>query len=428
MTPKEFDAKHLWHPYSNIVKPGPMHVIAGAEGVWLTRDDGVRMIDAMSSWWCALHGHRHPFITRAMHEQLEVMPHVMFGGLTHEPATRLGQRMLDLLPDQLDRIFYCDSGSVAVEIAMKMAVQYQMAMGRRDKVQFATIRGGYHGDTWKAMSVCDPVTGMHGLFRGALSIQHFLPRPAIALGQEWPDDPVQNGLGSMARLLEEKGDRIAGMILEPTVQGAGGMYFYHPEYLRAARRLCDQYGVILIFDEIATGFGRTGKLFGMDHAGVAPDIICLGKALTGGHISFAATVTTSEVARGIGESEAGVFMHGPTYMANPLACAAGAASLDLVIKGDWTDQVAAIETQLRTELAPARNLPGVRDVRVLGAIGVIEMHGEVDAEDAHRLAGELGVWLRPFARKIYTMPPYIITADELSRVTAAMIRLAKRAA
>lgn len=427
MTPKEFDARHLWHPYTNVCAPGPMHLITEAEGVWLTRDDGGQMIDAMSSWWCAVHGHRHPAIVGAMKTQLDHMPHVMFGGLTHEPAARLGQRLIDLLPAPLDRIFYCDSGSVSVEVAMKMAVQYQRAMGQDRRVQFASIRGGYHGDTWKAMSVCDPVTGMHGLFQGALSIQHFLPRPPVAFHDRWPDDPARTGVGALEELFEAKGQEIAALILEPVVQGAGGMYFYHPDYLRVARRLCDAHDILLIFDEIATGFGRTGKLFGMDHAGVGPDILCLGKALTGGHISFAATVATGRVAEGISESAAGVFMHGPTYMANPLACAAGAASLDLIATGPWSDQVAAIEAQLTRELAPARALPGVRDVRILGAIGVIEMEGEVDPDLAHRRAAETGVWLRPFARKIYTMPPYVITGEELSRVTAAMLALAERA-
>jgi adenosylmethionine-8-amino-7-oxononanoate aminotransferase len=428
VTPKAFDARHLWHPYTNVCAPGPMHLITEANGVWLTRDDGGQMIDAMSSWWCTVHGHRHPAITGAMKRQLDHLPHVMFGGLTHEPATRLGQRLLGLLPAPLKRIFYCDSGSVSVEVATKMAVQYQRAMGGDNRVQFATIRGGYHGDTWKAMSVCDPITGMHGLFQGALSIQHFLPRPPVGFHDIWPDDPAQNGVAALEALFAAKGQEIAALILEPVVQGAGGMYFYHPAYLRAARRLCDAYGILLIFDEIATGFGRTGRLFGMDHAEATPDILCLGKALTGGHISFAATVTTDRVARGIGDSEAGAFMHGPTYMANPLACAAGAASLDLIATGAWVDQVAAIETQLRHELSPARERTGVRDVRVLGAIGVIEMEGEVDPEIAHRLAPETGVWLRPFARKIYTMPPYVITGDELSRVTAAMLTLVGRVA
>ncbi len=424
MTPLEFDARHLWHPYTNVADPGPMHLIDRTEGVYLFREDGARMIDAMSSWWCAIHGHRHPAITSAMQQQLNQMPHVMFGGLTHNPAVELGQKLVNMLPDGLDRIFYCDSGSVSVEVAMKMAVQYQLAHGRAGKVEFATIRGGYHGDTWKAMSVCDPVNGMHGLFRGALSIQHFLPRPKVRLGDDW----AANGAGEMdalEQLLQEKGDRIAALILEPIVQGAGGMYFYHPGWLQAAKVLCDAHDVLIIFDEIATGFGRTGQLFATDHAGVVPDIICLGKALTGGHISFAATVTSEKVAFGIGDSEAGVFMHGPTYMANPLACAAGIASLGLLEDGEWKGRVAAIEDQMRTELAPAKSLPGVADVRVLGAIGVIEMEDTVDPRVAHRRAPETGVWLRPFARNIYCMPPYVTSPVDLGRVTSAMVELAQ---
>nr|WP_168713339.1 adenosylmethionine--8-amino-7-oxononanoate transaminase [Cochlodiniinecator piscidefendens] len=423
----EFDARHLWHPYTNVAEAGPMHLITEANGVWLTRDDGGQMIDAMSSWWCAIHGHRHPTITQAMQRQLAQMPHVMFGGLSHMPAIELGQKMIGLLPDGLDRIFYCDSGSVSVEVALKMAVQYQMAKGHKDKVEFATIRGGYHGDTWKAMSVCDPINGMHGLFRGALSIQNFLPRPSIQIGQEWDDDPLKNGLALLEGLLMEKGAQIAGLIVEPIVQGAGGMYFYHPNWLKGARDLCDQHDILLIFDEIATGFGRTGKLFAMEHAGVIPDIVCLGKALTGGHISFAATVSTDAVARGIGESAAGVFMHGPTYMANPLACAAGVASLSLLESGAWRTQVSGIETQMRQELEAARTLPDVVDVRVLGPIGVIEMKQRVDPKIAHQLAVETGVWLRPFAHNIYCMPPYVISQQDLSKVTSAMVALARGA-
>lgn len=424
MTPLEFDARHLWHPYTNVLEPGPMHLITEAEGVWLIRDDGARMIDAMSSWWCAVHGHRHPAIVDAMQQQLARMPHVMFGGLTHNPAVDLGRRLIGMLPTGLNRIFYSDSGSVAIEVALKMAVQYQIAKGHTGRSEFATIRGGYHGDTWKAMSVCDPVNGMHGLFRGALSIQHFLPRPPIRFGEDWSDDPAENGLGDLERLFETTGNRIAALILEPVVQGAGGMYFYHPAWLRGARDLCDTYDVLLIFDEIATGFGRTGEMFAMDHADVTPDILCLGKALTGGHITLAATIATEAVARGIGESEAGVLMHGPTYMANPLACAAGAASLDQLTGRNWRADLDRIARQLAQELAPARELPGVADVRVLGAIGVIEMEHRVDPAIAHRLAPETGVWLRPFARNIYCMPPYIISPDDLSRVTAAMVALA----
>lgn len=428
MTPLEFDARHLWHPYTNVAAPGPMHLIAEAEGVWLTRADGTRMIDAMSSWWCAMHGHRHPAIVRAMHQQLDRMPHVMFGGLTHQPAIDLGERLVAMLPPGLDRIFYCDSGSVAVEVALKMAVQVQRARGHGARSEFVTIRGGYHGDTWKAMSVCDPVTGMHSLFSGALSIQHFLPRPTLRPEDDWPDAPTQNGLAALEALLRTKADRIAALIVEPVVQGAGGMHFYHPAWLRGAKALCEAHGVLVIFDEIATGFGRTGQMFAMDHAGVTPDILCLGKALTGGHISFAATVASGAVAKSIGQSAAGVFMHGPTYMANPLACAAGAASLSLLAEGAWQRQVRQIEAQLRAELAPARALPQVREVRVIGAIGVIEMVHPVDPRIAHARAPRSGVWLRPFDHNIYCMPPFTVAPDELSRVTAEMCALAGGAA
>ncbi len=425
MTPLDFDARHLWHPYTNVLDPGPMHLITHADGVMLTRDDGGQMIDAMSSWWCAVHGHNHPSIVGAMQDQIGQMPHVMFGGLTHNPAIELGRRLVDLLPKGLDRIFYCDSGSVSIEVALKMAVQYQKAMGHENRVEFATIRGGYHGDTWKAMSVCDPVNGMHGLFRGALSVQHFLPRPPITIAQDWSDDPAVNGLGALQHLLDTKGTQIAALIIEPVVQGAGGMYFYHPNWLKQARDMCKAHGVLMILDEIATGFGRTGKLFAMDHADIVPDIICLGKALTGGHISMATTVATETVARGIGESDASVLMHGPTYMANPLACAAATASLDLIAAGHWRTQVSAIADQMTQELALARKLPRVKDVRVLGAIGVIEMHDWVDPSVAHQMAPQTGVWLRPFAQNIYCMPPYVISSDQLSQVTAAMVSLAK---
>lgn len=425
MTPLEFDQKHLWHPYTNVQKPGSTYVVKEAEGIWLTLDGGARVIDAMSSWWCMLHGHRHPQITRAMKDQLETLPHVMFGGLTHDPAIELGQALLQMAPSTMQRIFYCDSGSVSVEVGMKMAVQYQHAKGHVGRTSFATIRSGYHGDTWKAMSVCDPGTGMHHLFQGALSIQHFVPRPPIALGQEWTDDPTLNGLADLQRVLEENHAEIAGFILEPVVQGAGGMFFYHPEYLNQARALCDEFGVLLIFDEIATGFGRTGHLFATDMCNIEPDILCLGKALTGGHISFAATLTSDHVAEVIGNGNPGVFMHGPTFMGNPLACAAAKASLSLLSTNDWKSQTHDISVQLRDELAPARDLPNVADVRVLGAIGVIEMKHQVSAEQAHALVPEMGVYLRPFGHNIYTMPPFITDADDLSRITAGMLRLAE---
>ncbi len=425
MTPLEFDQQHLWHPYTNVVKPGPTFRVAEAEGAHLTLDDGSKLIDAMSSWWCMLHGHRNPKITQAIHNQLDVMPHVMFGGLTHDPAIELGQRLLSLTPPSLQRIFYCDSGSVAVEVAMKMAVQYQHSIGQPDRSQFVTIRSGYHGDTWKAMSVCDPVTGMHHLFKGALSVQHFVSRPPVKLGEDWIDDPDKNGISELQQILENHHRSIAGFILEPVVQGTGGMYFYHPEYLNQARKLCDEFGVLLIFDEIATGFGRAGKLFGTSFTNIEPDIICLGKALTGGHISFACTMTNDRVANGIGHGEPGIFMHGPTYMANPLACAAASAALDLLIENDWAAQTAILEKRLSKGLAPAAQFAKVADVRVLGGIGVIEMNHRVCADQAHTLSKETGVYLRPFGKNIYTMPPFICTDEDVVKICNAMLHLAQ---
>lgn len=421
----EFDQQHLWHPYTNVAKPGPTFVVKESEGVHITLEDGTRLIDAMSSWWCMMHGHRNPAITSAIHDQLDRLPHVMFGGLTHDPAIDLGRKLLEITPQSLTRIFYCDSGSVSVEVAMKMAVQYQHAKGFAGRSQFATIRSGYHGDTWKAMSVCDPDTGMHHLFQGALSVQHFVSRPPIPMAALWTDDPAHNGLGELRAVLETNADKIAGFILEPVVQGTGGMYFYHPEYLNQARALCDELGILLIFDEIATGFGRTGKLFATDFCSVEPDIICLGKGLTGGHISFACTMTNDRVALGIGHGSPGIFMHGPTYMANPLACAAAKAALDLLTGQDWHARVAEISAQLVQDLEPARALPQVRDVRVLGAIGVIEMNHVVSADAAHALAHEMGVFLRPFGKNIYTMPPFVTTPKQLSEITAGMRRLAQ---
>ncbi|MDE4176156.1 adenosylmethionine--8-amino-7-oxononanoate transaminase [Phaeobacter sp. PT47_59] len=424
LTPLAFDQKHLWHPYTNVTRPGSTFLVKEAEGVHITLDNGTRLIDAMSSWWCMMHGHRHPAITGAMKAQLDRLPHVMFGGLTHDPAVELGRRLLEITPDSLQRIFYCDSGSVSVEVAMKMAVQYQHALGHPGRSEFATVRSGYHGDTWKAMSVCDPDTGMHHLFQGALSVQHFVSRPPVRLDQAWVADPALNGLAELRRVLEAGQDRIAAFILEPVVQGTGGMYFYHPEYLNQARALCDEFGILLIFDEIATGFGRTGEMFATGFTTVEPDILCLGKGLTGGHISFAATLTNDRVAEGIGGGNPGIFMHGPTYMANPLACTAACAAIDLLTGQDWQARIAAIAAQMRDELAPARDLPGVRDVRVLGAIGVIELDQRVSADEAHALAPDMGVFLRPFGHNIYAMPPFVVTRGELSQITGAMRRLA----
>lgn len=424
MTPLEFDQHHLWHPYTNVAKPGPTFRVAEAEGAWLTLDDGTQLIDAMSSWWCMLHGHRNPRITGAIHDQLDKLPHVMFGGLTHDPAIELGRKLLEMSPTSMQRIFYCDSGSVSVEVGMKMAVQYQYSVGQTQRSKFVTIRSGYHGDTWKAMSVCDPVTGMHHLFQGALSIQYFIDKPSVRIDEDWNPDEAVNGLAALRQTLENHDD-IAAFILEPVVQGTGGMYFYHPEFLNQARAICDEHGALLIFDEIATGFGRTGKMFATDHTEIEPDILCLGKALTGGHISFACTMTNDRVANGIGHGEPGIFMHGPTFMANPLACVAAKASLDILSEGDWKRQTRQIQAQMSEELAPAKSLPGVTDVRVLGGIAVIEMAHTVSADVAHGLAKDTGVYLRPFAKNIYSMPPFICSEDEISQISAALLRLAK---
>ena len=419
-----FDRRHLWRPYAGMREPGPVHHVVEAEGVWLTLADGTRMIDAMSSWWCAAHGHRHPQIVAAMTAQLNRMPHVMFGGLTHDPAIDLGRRLVAMLPDGLNRIFYSDSGSVAVEVALKMALQAQVARGFPARTAFATVRGGYHGDTWKAMSLCDPDTGMHGQYGRALQIEHFVAAPPIPFDADWDEDPSRNRLSEVAQLFEAHGERIAAFILEPVVQGAqpgqiGGVIEAHP-----ARALCDAHGVLLIFDEIATGFGRTGRMFAMDFVSVVPDILCLGKALTGGHITFAATVARDEVAEAISAGSPGVLMHGPTFMANPLACAAAGASLDLLRDGGWRDAVVRIEAQLRAELAPARRLDGVQDVRILGAIGVIEMKAPLDTARVHAFAKTSGVFLRPFGRLLYAMPPYVVRPDELTRITTAMLDIA----
>jgi len=419
----EFDRRHIWRPYASMTAPPPLHRITDAQGVYLTRADGGRMIDAMSSWWCMAHGHRRPEIVAAMAAQLQRMPHVMFGGLTHDPATELAQRLVRLLPPGLHCIFYADSGSVAVEVALKMARQAQAARGHATRTMFASARGGYHGDTWKAMSLCDPETGMHGHFGGSLQPQFFVRRPPVAVGDAWIEDPALNGLQEVETLFAEQAGRIAGFIIEPVVQGAGGMRFYHPRYLAGLRRLCDAAGVLLIFDEVATGFGRTGRMFAMEHAGVWPDIICLGKALTGGHITFAATVASRTVAEAIAGGSPGLLMHGPTFMGNPLACAAACASLDLLQTGAWRDDVARIEAGLTIGLAPARDMPAVADVRVLGAIGVVEMRSPIDVDRAHARAVASGVYLRPFGRLLYTMPPFITSDRELEQIVTEMLNI-----
>lgn len=402
----------------------PVHHVESAAGVYLQLSDGRRLIDGMASWWCAIHGYNHPVLNDAIRRQLEKMSHVMFGGLTHEPAITLTSRLIEITPAGLDCVFLADSGSVSVEVALKMAIQYWQAKGHADKQRFVTIRRGYHGDTLGAMSVCDPVTGMHSLFQSVLAQQTFVDAPSVPFGATCSEKDLK----SLQEVLEQQHQQLAALILEPVVQGAGGMRFYSADYLRKASQLCQQYEVLLIADEIATGFGRSGKLFACEHAAITPDILCLGKALTGGYLSMAATLTTREVAETIDGGNPGLFMHGPTFMGNPLAAAVAVASIDLLLSSPWQQLIQKIAEGLESGLAPCRNMPSVEEVRVLGAIGVVRMKQAVDMQTITQQFVDAGVWVRPFGRLVYLMPPFIISPEELLSLTSAVVEVVARQA
>lgn len=412
------DRSHVWHPYASVTHPNPTYLVESADGVYLNLKSGERLIDGMSSWWCVIHGYNHPVLNEALTRQSQQMAHVMFGGLTHEPAIQLVNTLVDITPDSLNKVFLSDSGSVSVEVAIKMAIQYWAALGKPSKHRMLALRSGYHGDTFAAMSVCDPVTGMHHLFNEVLPKQIFIDQPQCRYGESC----TETHLTALKQALETHHHEIAAFIVEPVVQGAGGMYFYSPEFLQQARVLCDAYDVLFVFDEIATGFGRTGELFAMDLAGVTPDILCVGKSLTGGYMTLAATLTNDKVANGICNNEPGAFMHGPTFMGNPLACAVANASIELLLSQPWKSNIQRIEQGLKSGLAPCEALSSVKEVRCLGAIGVVEMKEAVDMLTITEQFIANGIWVRPFGKLVYLMPPFIISDEQLADLTNALLK------
>ena len=419
----KFDRRHIWHPYTSMKDPLPVYPVASAKGVRIILEDGRELIDGMSSWWAAIHGYNNPELNKAIYSQTEEMAHVMFGGLTHRPAVELAGLLIDIVPEPLEKVFFSDSGSVSVEVAIKMAVQYWASRGYERKKRLLTVRSGYHGDTLGAMSVSDNAIGMHHLFGDILAKQYYADPPRCGYNDKWNEEDID----SLKIILAEHNEEIAAIIMEPIVQGAGGMRFYSPRYLKRARELSYEFNVLLILDEIATGFGRTGSMFACEKAGISPDIMCVGKALTGGYMGLAATLTTKEVSDGISSGKTSYFMHGPTFMANPLACSVASASIRLLLSSPWKERVAIIEGHLKKKLEACRDLPHVHDVRVLGAIGVVEMMEPVDMASMQEKFINKGVWLRPFGRLVYTMPPYIISEDDLNRIITAMIAVINEA-